>query len=594
MNSSIRIGQTPSHVPSTAAPPPPPEDSAAIAPGTMQGRSVQASPQAQVISEPSATRSERAPSAGNRLEERQAQPAIPPPTLARQARLGALPSVNELVGRAGRPRDDISFGFLGTRKMSTGYKNILAGLGKYQDLCKGLEKPITSQREQQGAVDAMLSELDTLEHAAAGYDKGFFHDRKQAIGDLRSQVANERVVLQGLHNELKAGGTLPPGASLTDAMAFAREGVSLKDMGRLMEKGLQPDQAREARELLDSERGRHLLGDPSRLQTYQSAGFQPEEAYLLEISGLGIEGGGLYRELGIPLTHEFIITSATDEHRLGRTSVLGSGAFNQVYAARYGGPDGVANGVFKPMRTTEEAGGVGEVIGIDLNRPTIANRNMATLNVSRAMGFDVVGQCQIGSRRPPPPPDNPALEIGLVMEHAAGQLAEEVLVQDLGRPDVQREITRLQILDHVVGQADRHCQNYFIDTSGPRVKVTGIDNDQCFGRRTRHANDIANDRTVEDRGFRGTQMPPVMDTEMVAAIRSLTPEVLKGLTAHLTPREQEATQSRVDSLNSHVVQLEAQGRVIEPDDWGKNEQLNALFTSDNSYFAREQSRAMPW
>ena len=48
-----------------------------------------------------------------------------------------------------------------------------------------------------------------------------------------------------------------------------------------------------------------------------------------------------------------------------------------------------------------------------------------------------------------------------------------------------RELTKLQLLDQLTGQGDRHRGNYFVDIQGSgnkvTVKVTGIDNDLCFG-----------------------------------------------------------------------------------------------------------------
>src|SRR5690606_13898519 len=106
-------------------------------------------------------------------------------------------------------------------------------------------------------------------------------------------------------------------------------------------------------------------------------------------------------------------------------------------------------------------GWVAEEIGIDLKQPRIANRNLATQDLARALGFDVVVECQIGARRQP---ENQQLQLGLVMGRAAGETAFKTPASTFALPEVRREITKLQLLDHLVGQGDRHAGNYFIHT----------------------------------------------------------------------------------------------------------------------------------
>ena len=68
------------------------------------------------------------------------------------------------------------------------------------------------------------------------------------------------------------------------------------------------------------------------------------------------------------------------------------------------------------------------------------------------------------------------------------------------------------------GQGDRHGGNYFIHKD---------DNGQCFGALLIDLNGIRR-RNCAD-GFRGTNTPLVIDIEMAAALRSLTPDALGKL-----------------------------------------------------------------
>lgn len=575
---------------STSTQPSPDDAPRTTGSGSLQGQQVQSLPHAQsVLQGPSQERSTAS------RPQPQVQVGKAAPQLARLARFGALPTSAELMTRAGRPKDDLRFGLF-TVQRSTHYKAILAGLDACHRTTAAAMTPQgggnPSARELVNAAETLQTQLDALAQAADRYGSNAKHTRTGNVEDLRSQIAHEREVLQGVIDEFKAGATLPPGASIADVLAFAREGVSLADMTRLLARGLLPSQAAEARELIDSERGRNLLENPDELARYTDAGFDAGEAYLLEVSGAHEQGGQVYRSFGLPITHQTVVTSGADAHRLGTARELGHGQFNQVFTVRYGGPDGVQHQVFKPLSLREE-GWVAEKIGIPQDFPRTANRNLATADVARALGFDVVVGCRIGTCTLENPDGSSSECIGMVLNHAPGRPAHECSFLTLCNPEVQREITKLQLLDHIVGQGDRHAGNYFVDVAPDgRVKVSGIDNDQCFGDKTLHGNDIAWSSAKERSGYRGTLMPPVVDTEMAAAIRALTPADLhKLLGDKLSPEELEAANSRLSSVQNHIDRLEQLGLVIPPEQWGQRPRAD-LFTPGNSYFARDLHHAV--
>lgn len=480
-----------------------------------------------------------------------------------------------------------------------GYLKLLAHVESYH--AAGAAQNAGARSDIDVAKQAMssLNNLEAFTHRYIHNNYGNHKDdpHTETLNDLRDQIPIERQVLQGLLDELNNGGKLPEGADLSHALAFAREGVSLQDMDRLMAKGLLPSQASDAREVLDSERAASLMEQLNRLTPEQKdqlpGNFNKSERLLLELSGLGAKGGAEYRRLGIPLTHQTIVTQHTDEQRLGQMSPLGAGAFNEVYTARYIGTDGVVNGVFKPLSNTEN-GWVAKTIGIDLTHPQIANRNLATQDVARALGFDVVVNCKIGARQNPKTQE---LQLGLVMGRAPGKTACDTPRSHYANPAVRREITKLQLLDHLVGQGDRHSNNYFIDVQKDekgqtKVKVSGIDNDQCFGKNTQHANDICYGADRARYGFRGTRMPALIDTDMAAAIRGVTRERLNALlNDKLSPAEVDAAHQRLQSLHDHVDRLERGGHVITPGQWDNQANVGAFLHQDNSYFARDAHRA---
>jgi hypothetical protein len=486
------------------------------------------------------------------------------------------------------------------RRQPQGYLKFLANLESYHAAGAAKDAGARSDIDLAKQAMALLNKLEISTQRYIHNNSGEHKDdpHTETLNDLRDQIPIERQVLQGLLDELKNGGKLPEGADLSHALAFAREGVSLKDMDRLMAKGLLPNQASDARELLDSERAISLMDKlnhltPEKKAEIEESGFSENEILLLELSGLGPEGGAEYRRLGIPITHQTIVTQHTDEQRLGHMSRLGAGAFNEVFMARYIGSDGVVKGVFKPLNNTED-GWVAHMIGIDLTHPQIANRNLATQDVARALGFDVVVDCRIGARQDP---ETQELQLGLVMGRAPGNTACDTPRDHYANPEVRREITKLQLLDHLVGQGDRHGNNYFIDVQKDekgqtKVKVSGIDNDQCFGKNTLHGNDICHGTGRRRDGFRGTLMPGLIDTDMAAALRSITRQRLSALlNDKLSPAEVDAAHRRLQSLHNHVDQLERRGRVITPSEWNKQSVRRSLLNSSNSYFARDADNA---
>ncbi|SFQ03617.1 hypothetical protein SAMN03159339_5232 [Variovorax sp. 770b2] len=284
----------------------------------------------------------------------------------------------------------------------------------------------------------------------------------------------------------------------------------------------------------------------------------------------------------------------TNANLMNRPFKVGSGAFNTVYAVQLKKPDGgVLDGVFKPLSITEN-GWVAAATGIPRNDPQIAMRNIATLSYAKKLDVDVIPDTHVAALEVGPGAQIEGPKLGLVMEKALGMEAGKAPIEMLERRDVCAEVTKLQLLDHLTGQGDRHSGNYFIDVIKPsdEVKVMGIDNDQCFGHRLTNPNEIQfiNNRT--NYGFRGTSLPPVVDFEMAIKISSLTPSDIQVMLGDkLSEAEVRAAVARLEGVKKHIVQLEAQGRVIDPKDWDHFD-VRQLLTAENSYIGRERERAL--
>lgn len=299
----------------------------------------------------------------------------------------------------------------------------------------------------------------------------------------------------------------------------------------------------------------------------------------------------LYPHVKLHLTSD-TLPAFTDAQVLEKPTVLGAGKFNTVFAVKLQNPDGSRlDGVFKPLNATED-GWVAGVTGIPYDNPQIAMRNIATVEYAKKMGFDVIADTRVAlidTGRGPLDPD-----LGLIMERARGMPAARTDASTFTRPDVCAEVTKLQLLDHLTGQGDRHTNNYFINIEpNGRAKVMGIDNDQCFGKElTDPAGILRVDTDFWRNGFRGTGLPPVVDTEMERSIIALTERDIRFMLGNkLNPAEIDAALERHQGVKDHIHQLRADGKVIEPAQWG-DPGVQQLLNGKNSYVGRDRDRAL--
>jgi hypothetical protein len=235
---------------------------------------------------------------------------------------------------------------------------------------------------------------------------------------------------------------------------------------------------------------------------------------------------------------------------------------------------------------------VATATGVPADDPQAAMRNIATVSYAKKLGLDVVADTRVAlidTGRGPLAPD-----VGLIMERAPGKPAADTDASILTRPDVCAEVTKLQLLDHLTGQIDRHANNYFIniETNG-RAKVTGIDNDQCFGKGLINPGDIQQITNDPVRSwFRGTGLPPVVDTEMERMVDELTDRDIRSmLGGKLSEDEISAAVDRHQGLKDYIALLRDSGRVIEPAQWGDPD-VQQLLNWQNSYVGRDHDRVL--
>ena len=181
------------------------------------------------------------------------------------------------------------------------------------------------------------------------------------------------------------------------------------------------------------------------------------------------------------------------------------------------------------------------------------------------------------------------------------QRGDEVDFED---PVLRRELVKLQLLDALTAQGDRHQANYIVrqDDLGRCTGLVAIDNDQAFGTRISNPNDLLFSvmrgggvvgpdgvtRPGTD-GLNGVLLPGVVDREMKAAFDRITADDLRQSLTGLLPAEEIATAvMRLAIIKSHLDTLEREGKIIEPGDWGGERATTALQGKFDSYVGRDR------
>ena len=348
------------------------------------------------------------------------------------------------------------------------------------------------------------------------------------------------------------------------------------------------------------------------------------------------------------------VDPALDDSRLISSKPLGSGNVNTVNLLTY--QDGTQY-VFKP-----EAPGRQMMEKLNLSKDyssdqQVSQLNLATQSVANALGLDdTVPKCSVGAHNG---------NYGLFMEKVPGQESIDFAngkppasgsltakqVRDL-KPEqygkvlggILRGLNRLEWLDLITGQGDRHAHNYFIDVREDlSVSIKGIDNDQCFpayrtGLRTyvlngknadrfrdclKNAIDaylskyqkIVRDRIEKDPGYikhpdgsvtldttkfqegelffaaqtcigmHGCTVPDYIDEDLYTQLIALKngkqrDALLADLATRLSPAALDSARRRLDEAIAHAEKLKNENKVIRNDDFAKRDVQNLILARE--------------
>jgi hypothetical protein len=255
-------------------------------------------------------------------------------------------------------------------------------------------------------------------------------------------------------------------------------------------------------------------------------------------------------------------TLGLSDRQLQTTGATASGQMNTVTELIYQTESGAFQGYFKADKGFEaKPVGRDTASGIRQADPNYSARSVAMYRLDRLLGAGVTARAEFAAH------DG---KMGLVLESAKGERAAEskVAYNSAGMKGDEDAtfsaddtvllqcLNKLEILDAIAGQLDRHEGNYYVQSSGGKVTgVTGIDLDMAFGADHKmDANDIENYKAL----------PQSIDAEFGRRIVAVTDDDVRAtLTGLLAQAEVDATVARIEQVRQAVRAAAANGTLVE-------------------------------
>ncbi|WP_298347627.1 DUF4157 domain-containing protein [Ferrimicrobium sp.] len=231
------------------------------------------------------------------------------------------------------------------------------------------------------------------------------------------------------------------------------------------------------------------------------------------------------------------------------------------------GHQGTTSGFFKKEYALHEKREVHEdVLGLPVVNPNLGGRSMAMYKLDRLLSAGVTAKVEYAVHNG---------ELGIVMEEASGKDARSlewtIQPSETGKdgrvrandPVLQQCLNKLQILDAIAGQIDRHSGNYYVQrdaNSGSVTGVTGIDLDMAFGK-DMHDPTAGTGVTSAAMNYRG--VPKLFDEQMANKILMITDaQVRDAIDGLLSKEEVDATVSRFKHVKESIEQAKRDGTLV--------------------------------
>ncbi|HZX56278.1 MAG TPA: DUF4157 domain-containing protein [Ilumatobacteraceae bacterium] len=233
-------------------------------------------------------------------------------------------------------------------------------------------------------------------------------------------------------------------------------------------------------------------------------------------------------------------------------------------------------------------------VGINQVDPNYGKRAVAMNRLDKLLGAGVTARAEFAVHKG---------QLGVVTETAKGtQAGQSSWASDKDQQEqqgpgsvllsdevFQRGINKLQILDAICGQLDRHADNWVVelDDKGKVKGVTGIDLDMAFGE------DMTNFEG-EGLGENYLALPPMIDAEFALALKKIKPDQIRDAIGGLLSKgEVEATVQRFEKVLKRINEIPEAMLIKEwNEDTAKRNQSKRQRAIDaNSYAMQMSGRA---
>lgn len=235
--------------------------------------------------------------------------------------------------------------------------------------------------------------------------------------------------------------------------------------------------------------------------------------------------------------------------------------------------------------------GILEIYGVKDENLRLANRSIAMSRLDALLNAGVIARTEMALK---------GGQIGAFMEEAKGQSALNTFLAH-GEDKLEssgtlpRLLSKLQLIDLIAGQVDRHANNYFIAYEGEEVKsVTGIDLDMSWGTDQISVEHGSFDRQNKRRADHLRGMSRFVDEEMALKIINLKPDDLRLVLVDLLPENAiEAAVQRLLELQVRLKELQKNGELLKPNQWTETVKKK-LVEEDSSYYKDIIKGATKW
>lgn len=258
------------------------------------------------------------------------------------------------------------------------------------------------------------------------------------------------------------------------------------------------------------------------------------------------------------LSHQ--VGQFTDTQLTGTMSPLGKGAGHEVMLAHYGSKVKVYKADDDKLAGEKGGAFIGPLaIGIDHSSPRLLERGVVASRIDSHLKFNIVAKTDFAMHND---------QLGIVMDKAKGTAGADIKLKAKDphiAAQLQPQFIKMQLVDIITGQADRHMNNYLIHVDqANKVKLTAIDNDFCLGPDWENLN-----TNIRKKGNHLQKYPPVVDKTMYSEIKKMTHDDLTRLSDGLLSDDAvKAAQTRLTNLQQHLEQLQQDGKVIDASQWG--------------------------